>query len=205
MTAFFPTDVFHSACSAIHDSVPVSSVDHRLGGPHRFGGLRQLRALGVGERDLEDLLEAVAPQLARDTAEHVLEPELALEPGRARQNPPLVERDGLHHLHGRRAWRVVRRARLEEGHDLGPAVSRPVHDLASLSAAISWLTGIPETVVYETSGTIVSPCPPSTMAWMSSTETSIASARNVRYRAVSSTPAMPRTRSRGKPLAFIAT
>src|SRR2546426_3166700 len=50
------------------------------------------------------------------------------------------------------------------------------------------------------SGTIVSPCPPSTIAWMSSTEASSASARNARNRAVSSTPAIPMTRSRGNPV-----
>jgi hypothetical protein len=51
---------------------------------------------------------------------------------------------------------------------------------ARASGAMSWLTGMPETVVYETSGTMVSPWPPSTMAWMSSTEASSASARNMR-------------------------
>src|SRR6266566_6891906 len=55
------------------------------------------------------------------------------------------------------------------------------------------------------SGTIVSPWPPSTIAWMSSTDTSSASARNARYRAVSSTPAMPSTRSRGKPVTCFVT
>src|SRR6266480_2945241 len=55
------------------------------------------------------------------------------------------------------------------------------------------------------SGTIVSPCPPSTIAWMSSTETSSASARKARNRAVSSTPAIPMTRSRGNPVTCFVT
>src|SRR5438093_485291 len=55
------------------------------------------------------------------------------------------------------------------------------------------------------SGTIVSPWPPRTIAWMSRTDTSSASDRNVRYRAVSSTPAMPITRSRGKPVTCFVT
>ncbi len=43
----------------------------------------------------------------------------------------------------------------------------------------------------------MSPCPPSTKACVFSTETPSASARNHRIRAESSTPAMPKTRSRG--------
>ena len=60
--------------------------------------------------------------------------------------------------------------------------------------------GMPATVEYRGSGTIVSPWPPSTNAWMFSTETFSSIAMNVRMRAESSTPAMPMTRSRGKPL-----
>src|SRR5439155_1093350 len=37
-------------------------------------------------------------------------------------------------------------------------------DFWSVARSSSWLTGIPETVVYDTSGTIVSPWPPSTIA-----------------------------------------
>ena len=40
---------------------------------------------------------------------------------------------------------------------------------------------------------------------MSSTDTSSASARNARYRAVSSTPAIPITRSRGNPVTCFVT
>src|SRR6266540_2610058 len=64
---------------------------------------------------------------------------------------------------------------------------------------------MPETVVYEIRGTIVSPWPPSTIAWISSTETSRASARKARYRAVSRIPAIPITRSRGKPVTCLVT
>ncbi len=59
------------------------------------------------------------------------------------------------------------------------------------------MTGIPDTVEYRGSGTIVSPCPPRTKACVFSTETSSASARNQRMRAESRTPAIPNTRSRG--------
>ncbi len=47
---------------------------------------------------------------------------------------------------------------------------------------------------------MVSPCPPSTNAWTFSTETFSSMAMKVRMRAESRTPAMPTTRSRGKPL-----
>jgi hypothetical protein len=45
---------------------------------------------------------------------------------------------------------------------------------------MKWVTGIPLTVVMLTSGTMVSPWPPSTSAWMSSTLTSISMARKAR-------------------------
>ena len=51
----------------------------------------------------------------------------------------------------------------------------------------------------------MSPWPPSTKAWVLVTETPSSQAMKVRKRAESSTPAMPMTRSRGKPLAFMAT
>jgi hypothetical protein len=65
--------------------------------------------------------------------------------------------------------------------------------------------GIPATVEYLGRGTIVSPWPPSTKAVTFSTETLSASAMNQRMRAESSTPAMPMTRSFGRPECFIAT
>ena len=65
------------------------------------------------------------------------------------------------------------------------------------SAGSSSVIGIPATVEYRGSGTIVSPWPPSTNAWTFSTDTFSSIAMNVRMRAESSTPAMPMTRSRG--------
>ena len=78
--------------------------------------------------------------------------------------------------------------------------------MASMVASSSnWVIGIPATVENRGRGTMVSPCPPSTKAWVFSTETCSASAMNERMRAESSTPAMPTTRSRGKPLARYTT
>ena len=70
----------------------------------------------------------------------------------------------------------------------------------SMPIVTSSVSGMPATVESRGSGTIVSPWPPSTKAWMFSTETLSSIAMNVRMRAESSTPAMPTTRSRGNPL-----
>jgi hypothetical protein len=51
---------------------------------------------------------------------------------------------------------------------------------------------------------MVSPWPPSTKAWIPEADTPSASAMKNRMRAESSTPAMPSTRSRGKPLTLSA-
>src|SRR3546814_16249995 len=78
-------------------------------------------------------------------------------------------------------------------------------DLASI---FSWVdqpilmrsgTGMPATVEYSTTGTIVSPWPPSTKAVTSSTETSNSSARKWRKRDESSKTAMPTPLSCGSP------
>jgi hypothetical protein len=62
--------------------------------------------------------------------------------------------------------------------------------------------GIPAIVEKRTKGTIVSPWPPSTNAFTSRTEQSKASAKNVRKRAESRTPAMPITRCAWKLAGF---
>ena len=63
---------------------------------------------------------------------------------------------------------------------------------------------MPATVEYRGSGTMVSPWPPSTNAVTFSTDTCSSWAMKVRNRAESSTPAMPMTRSVGKPDFFQA-
>ena len=62
----------------------------------------------------------------------------------------------------------------------------------------SWSSGMPPTVVAETTGTIWSPWPPSTVAVTSLTERPVSWAMKHSKRAVSRMPAMPTTRSRGK-------
>ena len=73
------------------------------------------------------------------------------------------------------------------------------------SAATSLVSGTPPTVVAETTGTIWSPCPPSTIARTSFTDAPVSQAMNVEKRAVSRMPAIPNTRSRGQPETFLAT
>ena len=69
----------------------------------------------------------------------------------------------------------------------------------SRASGMRSVTGCVPTVVKRGRGVIVSPWPPSSIALMSRIETPSSILRNVRKRAVSSTPAMPITRSDGKP------
>ena len=64
---------------------------------------------------------------------------------------------------------------------------------------------MPPTVVAETTGTIWSPWPPSTIAVTSLTDEPVSQAMKVEKRAVSRIPAIPKTRSLGQPEAFFAT
>ena len=73
------------------------------------------------------------------------------------------------------------------------------------SAEASFVSGTPPTVVAETTGTIWSPWPPSTMAVTSFAEAPVSQAMKALKRAVSRIPAMPKTRSRGQPDAVLAT
>ena len=58
---------------------------------------------------------------------------------------------------------------------------------------MSSVIGTPATVEYRGSGTIVSPWPPRTVAWMFDIETPISIAMKARIRALSRMPAMPMT------------
>jgi len=70
---------------------------------------------------------------------------------------------------------------------------------------INLSSGIPATEQRRVTGTMSSPWPPSTSACTSAMETFSSSATKSRKREVSSTPAIPTTRSLGKPvICFIA-
>src|SRR5690606_21216736 len=86
--------------------------------PDRAGGRLEHRPLLGGQLDLDDLLKAVAPELARHAEEEAAKAELALEPRRTRQDPLLVLDDRFDHLDGRRGGRIVGASRLEQVHDL---------------------------------------------------------------------------------------
>ena len=83
----------------------------------------------------------------------------------------------------------------------GPGMSRD--DLVSTNEKI--VKAVTEQVVAETTDTIWSPWPPSTTALTSLTEAPVSHAMKVAKRDVSSTPAIPTTRSRGQPETFFAT
>ncbi|MCZ7588508.1 MAG: hypothetical protein M5U27_06550 [Gaiella sp.] len=91
-----------------------------------------------------------------------------------------------------------------------PTISPPPFRVRSTIFAIfplvvSCSSGTPPTVVADTTGTIWSPWPPSTIAWTSFTEEPVSQAMNAEKRAVSRIPAMPTTRSLGKPETACAT
>ncbi len=64
---------------------------------------------------------------------------------------------------------------------------------------------MPPTVVAETTGTIWSPWPPSTIACTSFTDEPVSHEMKVEKRAVSRMPAIPKTRSFGQPETLFAT
>ena len=89
---------------------------------------------------------------------------------------------------------------------ISPPPFRVRSTIASIACAeASFVSGTPPTDVAETTGTIWSPCPPSTIAVTSLAEAPVSHAMNVLKRAVSRMPAMPSTRSRGQPETFLAT
>ena len=73
------------------------------------------------------------------------------------------------------------------------------------SSGTSLRSGTPPTEVCETTGTIWSPCPPSTIAVTSFTDEPVSRAMNVEKRAVSRIPAIPKTRSFDHPDTVLAT
>ena len=74
----------------------------------------------------------------------------------------------------------------------------------SVAASTSSGSGVPFTVAWRGSAIIASPCEPSVIASTAFGETPSSSAMNQRRRAESRTPAIPKTRSRGRPLASAA-
>src|SRR5512140_2341425 len=129
MTIFLPTVLAKKAGARITDGSQ-GHRRHRLA--HRIGALRERRALVVGERHLEDLLEPGSAQLARHAKEYSGLPVLTLQPCGTWQNALLIERDRFAHLHDRRRRRVERRARLQILHDLGAAVAGAIDDRVEL-------------------------------------------------------------------------
>ena len=74
-----------------------------------------------------------------------------------------------------------------------------------VSPPSSFRSGTPPTVVAETTETIWSPCPPSTIAVTSLIDAPVAQAIEAENRAVSRIPAIPKTRFFGQSEAFFAT
>ena len=88
--------------------------------------------------------------------------------------------------HGGRRRRIIRAAGLQIFHDLGAAVACSLHEPIDGRLVGQLRQRNARTLVNRTSGTMVSPCPPSTIAVTFSNETFSSSAinvRNGRYRA----------------------
>src|ERR1700730_12624192 len=110
-------------------------VDLRAASVHHLdnltNGLRravQLRALGVGERYVDNLEQTAGAETGRHTGEHTAHAVLALEKHRAGQYLACVVVDGVDHLRHRGARRVVGTAGLEQVHDFSSAVARALHN-----------------------------------------------------------------------------
>src|SRR5690242_14487893 len=101
--------------------------DVRLLGADRLGGLLETGDLGVGQLLLDDPLDAVPADLRLDAEVHAGDAVLAVDPRADREGLAGVLDDRLGHPGRGGGRRVVRRAGLEQGHDLGAAVTR-THD-----------------------------------------------------------------------------
>jgi hypothetical protein len=133
------------------------------------------RCLLLGcELDLNDLLDSPGTELAGDTNVEAIDSVLTLQVGGARKDFFLILQDRFDHLDcgGRRS--VIRRASLQVFHDLSTTVGRAFFKRLESRGLDQFGDG-------NTGDT-----------WSSS-------AMKVRKRAESSTPAIPMTRSRGKP------
>ena len=177
------------SCHAFHQSF------------HRIDALLERGAFGRRQFDLDDPLDAASAKDDRH-ADVVSAHAVLRDRNRPRRAPGVSCRARWPRPSGR--WRrpgrnrrcpssTARRSRPRRRGSAGSV-------RASRSGRTSWLTGMPPTQVQLSSGTIVSPCPPSSMAETSSTLTPTSMAMNVRKRAASSTPAWPITRCGGKPV-----
>ena len=150
---------------------------------HRLDGVLELGLLVTVELDLDDALDAAGADHHRHADIDVVDAILPGEIGGAGQHPLLVLEIAFGHGDGRRGRGVIGRAGLQQADDFGAAVAGALHDL------VDPLLGGPlhgDEIGHRecrrpsnsaTSGTMVSPWPPSTKAVTSSTETLNSSAR----------------------------
>ena len=149
---------------------------------------RSIVCSSVGQLELDDLLDAAGAELDRHAHVEAVDPVLALEVGGAGQDALLVEHDRVDHLRRRGAGRVPG-GRAEQVDELAAALARALDHLVDPSrVGTSCSSGTPPTVVAETTGTIWSPWPPSTIAVTSFTERRVSQAMKAEKRAVSRMP-----------------
>src|SRR5919106_1607609 len=97
--------------------------DVGLLGPHGLGGFAEGSKLRLRQLRLDDPPDALAPDLGLDTQVNAGDAVLAVDPGAHRQDGPGVLDHRASHPSGCGGRRVVRRAGLEQCHDLGTTVA----------------------------------------------------------------------------------
>src|SRR5215212_10017031 len=95
-------------------SVSIKNCDDLADG---VGGVLEGPVLVVAQLELDDLLDAGGAELHRDTHVQAVDSVLAVEEGRAREEPLLVEQHSVDHLRAGRPRRVPG-GRAEQVHDL---------------------------------------------------------------------------------------
>src|SRR5918996_375173 len=97
--------------------------DVGLLGPHGLGGFAEGSTLRLRQVRLDDPPDTLAPDLGLDTQVNAGDAVLAVDPGAHRQDGPGVLDHRAGHPSGCGGRRVVRRAGLEQCHDLGTTVA----------------------------------------------------------------------------------
>ena len=190
-------------CPASNETAMLDRAGHRAEGPalrgaehpddlaHRRGRRAQHPLLLRSELEPHDLLDARAPH-HRDTDE---EPSIPYSPSRsAVQGSTRFWSRQIASTICAAASPGAYQAEVPSRFTISPPPLRVRSTILAIrDRVVSWSSGTPPTVVAETTGTIWSPCPPSTIACTSLTDLPVSHEMKAAKRAVSRMPAMPTT------------
>src|SRR5215218_1369039 len=124
-----PSTLIFATCTSLSTgSEPNGSEVGYVGllGPHGLGGLTQPGLLALGQVSLDDPAHTLTTDLALDAQVDAVDAVLAVDPCAHGHDRAGVLHHGAGHAGRGRRRGVVRRAGLEQRHDLGPAVSGAV-------------------------------------------------------------------------------